>query len=145
MRKKLAACGASITMLRGIRLEFEWPQGAAGVEKLREWLTTRTTTRIPLIIIDSLTRFRVPPSERGNAFTEDYNTVKILADLCKEFPGLCIVILHHTTKAVPEDPVASISGTYGLSAAAENYLILLKQGDEFRLHAGGRLWEGERE
>ena len=143
MRKKLAASDATQEMLRGIRLEFEWPQGAAGVERLREWLQARDTTRLPLIVIDSLTRFRVPPSDKGHQFTEDYNTVKILADLCKEFPGLAIVVLHHTTKAMPDDPVSAISGTYGLSAATENYLIILKQGEQFRLHAGGRLWEGD--
>jgi RecA-family ATPase len=132
MRKKLAASGATQEMLRGIRMEFEWPQGAAGVERMREWLQARDATRLPLIVIDSLTRFRIPPSDRGNAFTEDYNTVKSLADLCKEFPGLAIVILHHTTKAMPDDPVSAISGTYGLSAATENYLIILKQGEQFR-------------
>jgi len=143
MRKKLALLCSNPEQLRGMRFEFEWPQGAEGVQKLRDWLRSRSNERPPLIIIDSLTRFRVPPSDRGHAFTEDYNTVKLLADLCKEFPGLSIVLLHHTTKAIPEDPVSAISGTYGISAAADSYLILLKQGQGFRLHAGGRLWEGD--
>lgn len=141
MRKKLAATGATADMLRGIRMEFEWPQGGAGVERIREWLEGLDGKRPPLVIIDSLTRFRVPPSDRGHAFTEDYAAIKLLADLCKEHPGLAVVVLHHTTKAMHDDPVSAISGTYGLSAAADGYLILLKQGQQFRLHAGGRLWE----
>jgi RecA-family ATPase len=143
MRKKLAALGAKPAQLRGIRLEFEWPQGAAGVEQLRQWLSGRDSALTPLVIIDSLTRFRIPPSERGHQFTEDYNTVKLLADLAKEFPGLVVLLLHHTTKASPDDPVSAISGTYGLTAAADNFLIILKQGQQYRLHAGGRLWDRE--
>lgn len=141
MRKKLAATGADSATLRGIRMEFAWPQGLAGVERIREWLEASVDARPPLVIIDSLTRFREPPSARGHAFTEDYNAAKLLADLCKDFPGLAVVVLHHTTKAMPDDPVSAISGTYGLSAAADSYLILLKQGQQYRLHAGGRLWD----
>lgn len=140
-RKKFKAMSDNADDWRGIRLEFEWPQGAAGVTKLRERLKARTDSRPVLIIIDSLTRFRLPPSDRGHAFTEDYNAAKLLADLCKEFPGLAVVILHHTTKAMPDDPVSAISGTYGLTAAADSYAIMLKQGQQYRLHAGGRLWD----
>lgn len=140
-RKKLSMMGIDAEELRGIRLEFEWPQGAEGVKELRKRLQMRTNKRPVLIIIDSLQRFRLPQSDRGHAFTEDYNAAKLLAELCKEFPGLAVVLLHHTTKAVPDDPVAAISGTYGLTAAADGFAIMLKQGDKFRLHAGGRLWD----
>ena len=140
-RKKLAMMNLAAEGWRGVRLEFEWPQGAEGVKALRERLKARTDTRPVLIIIDSLQRFRLPQSDRGHAFTEDYNAAKLLAELCKQFPGLAIVVLHHTTKAVPDDPVASISGTYGLTAAADSYCIMLKQGQQYRLHAGGRLWD----
>jgi hypothetical protein len=144
MRKKLRSLW-SAEELRGVRFEFEWPQGEAGAAKLRDTLREmlpRKTTRA-LVVIDSLTKFRTPPSQRGNAFTEDYQDVMLLGELCKSFPGLCVLVLHHTTKAVPDDPVSSISGTYGVSAAADSYLILLKQGQQFRMHAGGRLWEGD--
>lgn len=140
-RKKVAMMGLPIDELRGIQMDFAWPQGAPGVEKLRQRLKERGTGLPVLIIIDSLQRFRLPQSDRGHAFTEDYNAIKLLADLCKEFPGLSIVVLHHTTKAVPDDPVAAISGTYGLTAAADSYAIMLKQASRFRLHAGGRLWD----
>lgn len=140
-RKKLAMMKVAPEELRGIRLEFEWPQGADGVAHLRKRLLDRTATRPVLVIVDSLQRFRLPQSDRGHAFTEDYNAAKQLAELCKEFPGLSVVVLHHTTKAVPDDPVAAISGTYGLTAAADSYVIMLKQGAQFRLHAGGRLWD----
>jgi RecA-family ATPase/biotin operon repressor len=140
-RQKLNMMNLPADELRGIRIEFEWPQGADGVKALRDRLEVRVDVRPLLIIIDSLQRFRLPQSDRGHAFTEDYNAAKLLGELCKAFPGLAIVILHHTTKAMPDDPVAAISGTYGLTAAADSFAIMLKQGTQFRLHAGGRLWD----
>lgn len=145
MRSKLRAMGLTSQHFRGVRIDFEWPQGAAGVRKLREWLAPRKpdSARIPVVVIDSLSRFRVPPPDKGNAFMADYEALKGLADLAKEFPGLVVLVLHHTTKTTPDDPVAAISGTYGLTAAADNYLVMLKQGQQFRLHVGGRLWAGD--
>jgi hypothetical protein len=143
MRRKLSKMGIPNEELKGVRLEFEWPQASAGVEKLREWLKGRTTGRAPLIIIDSLARFRLPPLAKGNAFAEDYAAVKLLADLCKDFPGLCVVVLHHTTKAIQDDPMSMISGTFGLSAGIDSYLVMLRQAERFRLHAGGRLWDSD--
>lgn len=140
-RKKLSLMNIPADELRGIRVDFEWPQAAEGVKALRERLLARADARPVMIIIDSLQRFRLPQTAKGHAFTEDYNAVKLLSDLCKEFPGLAIVVLHHTTKAVPDDPVAAISGTNGLAAAADAYVIMLKQADRFRMHAGGRLWD----
>lgn len=140
MRKKLRAAFTA-DQLRGIRLEFEWQPGEAGVEALRERL--KRDSGIRLVIVDSLSRFRLPATRETPQFQQDYTAIKHLADLAKEFPGLSVTVLHHTTKATPDDPVSAISGTYGLSAAADSYLVLLLQAGRFRLHAGGRLWEGD--
>ena len=143
MRRKLSRMTIPHGELRGVRLEFDWPQAGAGVDKLRDWLKGRTTGRPPLVIIDSLARFRLPPSAKGNTFAEDYAAVKLLADLCKEFHGLSVIVLHHATKAVHDDPVSMISGTFGISAGIDSYLLMLRQAKAYRLHAGGRLWDRE--
>jgi hypothetical protein len=144
MRKKLVAMNIPAEELQGVRIEFDWPMAAEGVVKLREWLKARApSNKPPLVIIDSLARFRLPPSSKGNAFAEDYAAVKLLADLCKEFAGLSIVVLHHTTKARQDDPMAMISGTFGISAGIDSYIIMLRQTQAFRLHAGGRLWDSD--
>lgn len=140
-RKKLSAMALPADGWRGVRIEFEWPQGHAGAKALRERLRERASTDPLLIVIDSLQRFRAPQNGRGHAFTEDYEAMQGLAELCKEFPGLAVVVLHHVVKAIPDDPVAAISGTNGLVAAADGYCIMLKQGTQYRLHAGGRLWD----
>lgn len=146
MRKKLLNMGVKSSDLAGVEIAFEWKQAADGVAKLREWLQARKhDNRLPLILIDALVRFRLPPSDRGNAYQEDYNAIRLLSELCKEFQGLCIVVLHHVRKSVAaaEDPVSLISGTYGLTASIDSYLIVMKEGSRYRLHAGGRLWMGD--
>ena len=143
MHAKLCAMGGEADDWKHVTLRFEWPCGGDGVYRLRQWLLSHPTPRQRVIIVDSVTRFRDPPDPRTPAFQQDYLALRMLADLCKEFPGLVILALHHTTKAMSDDPVACISGTYGLVAAADNYWVLLRQGEKFRLHCGGRMWEGD--
>jgi hypothetical protein len=143
-REKLKLMNIPEENLRGIRVEFEWPQAARGVDRLRDWLKNRSGERsAALIIIDSLARFRLTPSTKANIFMEDYNALKILADLCKQFPGVSVCVLHHTTKANHDDPLASISGSHGLTAAVDGYMVLTRKAGEYKLHAGGRLWPSE--
>ena len=140
-REKLKVMEMPAEEVRGIRLEFEWPQAARGVDRLRDWCKGRSGERPnALIIIDSLARFRLTPPSKANIFMEDYNALKSLADLCKEFPGVAICVLHHTTKANHDDPLACISGSHGLTAAVDGYMVLTRKANEFKLHAGGRLW-----
>lgn len=145
MRMKLQRAGVPVADLRGISLMFEWPQGADGVNALGHWLShTVPRGERALVVIDSLTRFRTMPDQRANAFLQDYYAVCGLTELCKEHPGLAVVLLHHTRKAVDvDDPINCISGTLGLPAVIENFHILLKQGGKYRLHVGGRTWMRE--
>jgi hypothetical protein len=126
---------------KGIRIEFAWRHGIDGADQLREYLTAHP--ELKLIVVDSLSRFRNPPDNRTSAFQQDYQAITDLQSVCKEFSGLAIVVIHHTTKALFDDPIASISGTYGLTAACDSYGILIKKDDRFRLHWGGRLWDQE--
>ena len=61
--------------------------------------------------------------------------------MAKQFPGVCIVVIHHTRKIRSADAMDDISGTFGLTAAADAYLVLRKEGRGGTLHGGGRLWD----
>jgi hypothetical protein len=98
---------------------------------------------IRLVVIDSLTRFRVVPDVRVPAFMADYEAVNLLHDLSKKHPGVCFDVIHHTRKAKSEDPIDDISGTYGLTAAADSYLVMRHHADGAIMHVGGRLWSRE--
>ena len=137
-REKFKMAGFTDNALGSIRLFFEWPRGRAGVDLLDRYLTQHPEIR--LVVIDSLTRFRTIPDARTPAFMADYEAVNELHDLSKKHPGVCFDVIHHTRKAKSEDPIDDISGTYGLTAAADAYVVMRHHGDGALLHAGGRLW-----
>lgn len=139
MRRKLLLAGYRGDQVRRIRFHWKWRPGVEGVADLRDRL--RACPEIRLIIIDSLTRFRDAPTRDKPQFHQDYEAVRLLADITKDHPGLSIIVLHHTKKDQAGDPIADISGTFGLSAAADNYMVLRRESGEFVLHCGGRYWD----
>jgi hypothetical protein len=70
----------------------------------------------------------------------DYEAVNMLHDMCKRHPGVVVDVVHHTRKMKSEDPIDDISGSYGLTAAADSYVVLRHNTDGAVMYAGGRLW-----
>lgn len=139
MRKKLLAAGYRGSQVRRIVFRWKWRNGAEGVADIRARLSMNP--RIRFVIVDSLTRFRDAPTREKPQFHQDYEAVRLLADVAKDHPGLTIIILHHTKKDQGDDPIADISGTFGLTAAADNYMVMRREGGEYVLHCGGRYWD----
>lgn len=139
MRRKLLLAGYSGEQVRRIRFHWRWRSGAMGTSDIREKL--KTCPAIRLVIVDSLTRFRDAPTRDKPQFHQDYEAVRLLADIAKDHPGLTIIVLHHTRKDQGDDAIADISGTFGLSAAADNYMVLRREGGDFVMHCGGRYWD----
>lgn len=140
-RAKFKMAGFTESALAAIQLFFEWPRGQSGVELLDRYLAANRDVR--LVCIDSLTRFRVIPDVRVPAFMADYEAINALHDISKQHPGVCFDVVHHTRKAKSEDPIDDISGTYGLTAASDAYMIMRHHGEGALLYAGGRLWTRE--
>jgi DNA-binding Lrp family transcriptional regulator len=140
-RVKFKRAGFTEESLAGIQLFFEWPRGKSGVDLLHRYLTEHDDVR--LIGIDSLTKFRVIPDVRVPAFMADYEAMSMLHEISKKLPGRSIDVAHHTRKAKSEDPIDDISGTYGLTAAVDSYMVMRHHSDGVLLHVGGRLWERE--
>lgn len=122
-----------------IDVQFCWPRGSHGIEALRSYLSRYPEIR--LVVIDCLTKFRELDSKPKQQFQQDYETVAALHELTKEFSGLALVVLHHTTKANFEDPIDSISGSYGITAAVDSYGVLQSIDGKYRLSLGGRYWD----
>ena len=127
--------------LAGIQIHYEWPRGAAGVDLLDRYLEVHPEAAY--VCIDSLTKFRTVPDVRTPAFMADYEAMSMLHELTKRRPGLVIDVIHHTRKAKSDDPIDDISGTYGLTAAVDSYLVMRHHEDGAVIHAGGRLWDRE--
>lgn len=91
-----------------------------GLESVEAWLVAHPGAR--LVVVDVLQRVR-PPMLRGEStYTADYRALEPFADLAREH-NVCILVVHHTRKATGEDFVDEVSGTFGLSGAADAILV----------------------
>lgn len=113
-----------------------WPTiGSGGIETLEEYIDEHPDIR--LVVIDTIKRF-VKKKGKGTPYDEDYDSVQPLQELAIKH-GLPILAVCHTRKAASDDPLDMVSGTFGLTGAVYNILVLQREGgDEFRLSIIGR-------
>ncbi len=140
LRRKLAAAGDDPIPKGAITFAFKWPKGVVGVEEIA--LALDADPSIRLVVIDTLQRFR-DSSAGKNAYAADYEALMPLQQLCKERPGLAIVVVHHRRKRKEgdDDPIDSVNGSAALAGAADGIWILSRKGGEFTLHVEARDWE----
>jgi hypothetical protein len=139
MRKKLQMGRYSATDVENIDFHFDWPRGHEGAEALGRYLDAHPATNY--VVVDSLTRFRDLPDKNKPPFIADYEAMQHLHAVLVNRPGRAIEVLHHTRKGKSDDPIEDISGTYGLTAACDAYVVMRYHADGAVLHVGGRLWD----
>jgi hypothetical protein len=81
------------------------------------------------VVIDTLERIRPRSGSAGSVYSDDYRAVAPLADLSHRY-RVAIVVIHHLRKAGAQDPLDMLSGSTGLSAAADGLLILQRSRGE---------------
>lgn len=116
----------------------EWPRmDEEGLEWLREWLTQHPKAR--LVVIDTLKKIRPPRSKNGSIYDEDYDFMGELKRLADEFE-VAFLVLHHVRKATAEDVFDTVSGSIGLTGAADATLVLTRSRGQKQglLHLTGR-------
>jgi hypothetical protein len=124
----------------------EWPRlHLGGAERLEAWLTSYPNCR--LVIVDTLEKIRPRNSSADrNLYTADYLIGDLLTPLSKQH-GVSILIIHHTRKAVADDPLDLVSGTLGLTGSVDGVMVLRRergQADAF-LYVTGRDIEEEKD
>lgn len=106
-----------------LEIATEWPRlNDGGLEAIDEWIN-RHGDKARLIIVDTLKMLR--PLRRGretNVYDEDYDAIAPLTRIASQRAALLIV--HHTRKMMADDPLATVSGSYGLTGAADGVLVL---------------------
>jgi hypothetical protein len=119
IRKLLAAVG--MKPLIPLTVATEWPLlSAGGIRLIDEWISLNPGAR--LVVIDTLARVRERP--RSDAlYQEDYNAIRAVADLARKHQ-VAVIIVHHTRKFQGEEPLDDVSGTTGLTGAADVVLVL---------------------
>lgn len=79
-----------------------------------------------LVCIDTLALVRPPASNRNTPYTDDYDAISPLQKLAGE-RGVAIVLVHHLRKGAADDPFDEVSGTTGLTGAADSTLTLKRE------------------
>jgi hypothetical protein len=129
---------AGTAMPKRLRLMTEWPTAGAGAAAIRRWI--KATPGARLVIVDVLAMFKgaTPAKGRETLYEADYMALKGLQSLAME-TGVAIVVVHHTRKSGAEDdPFEKVSGTLGLSGAADTTIILDRDGQGCTLYGRGR-------
>lgn len=106
----------------------KWPRiNDGGIEAIEEWI--RRHDDAMLIIVDTfkmLRPLRMGQFNRSNAYDLDYEDVSPLTELTTQY-RIALNIVTHTRKAFADDPLATVSGSFGLTGAADGVLILTRQ------------------
>jgi AAA domain-containing protein len=90
-----------------------------------------------LIIIDVFLKVRPPRKKGEDSYAADYDAVTPLQRYASEH-RLAIVLVTHTRKMEAEDPLESISGTNGVTGAADAVLVLNRDAKGTTLYGRGR-------
>jgi hypothetical protein len=119
-----------IKMLNGatptgkIHFSFQWPKiDQGGLEKLDGWL--KDHSNVKLVIIDTLARLRGIKRQGSSVYEADYNEIASLKEIADNYSAAFIVV-HHLRKADSYDVLDLVSGSVGLTAAADTIAILQK-------------------
>lgn len=105
-----------------LSLATEWRHiNEGGLDDIETWLNNHPEARI--VIIDTLQRVRPPENGSRRLYANDYDAIAPLSDLGKRH-GVAIVVVHHTRKQDSDDPVDLVSGSTGLTGAADGVCIL---------------------
>jgi AAA domain len=95
-----------------------------GLAAIEEWLREHPQAR--LIIVDTLKRIRPVEGNRASRYDVDYDAIAPFADLALNY-GIAILIVHHNRKQQADDPLDMVSGSTGLTGAADAALVMQRQ------------------
>jgi RecA-family ATPase len=96
----------------------EWDKGEGGFQDLLGYKAQYPETG--LIIIDTLQLIR-GKRIMNDTYRSDYEELARLKKIAEKVP---IVLIHHTRKAASNDPLNEVSGTLGITGAADTVLRL---------------------
>ncbi len=132
-----------VKMLRGaarperLTIATGLPQMPEAVTWVGEWLDEHPDAR--LVIVDVLGKIRPPDGPTSNAYERDYAVIGQLKRLA-DAHSVAVVVVTHTRKMGAEDAFDTVSGSTGLTGAADTTLVLRRGRGEASavLHVTGR-------
>lgn len=135
LKRRLLKMGVSTPPER-LTLCTEWPGLDEGcVDEIGEWIAS--VEKPTLIVVDVLSKVRPSDGGKDSAYDADYRVLTGLQTLAGRH-GVAIVVVHHTRKMEADDPFDSVSGTRGLTGAADTVLVLKRDSGTPRTILYGR-------
>lgn len=104
-----------------LKISFEWNRGESGAADLDKFLTNNPETK--LVFIDTLAKIKAVTNSRRNVYEIDYETIGTLKQIADRHRA-AVVVVHHVRKGESDDPLEMVSGSTGLSGAADTILVL---------------------
>jgi hypothetical protein len=98
-----------------------------GLADIKLWLAAHPQAR--LVAIDTLALVRGKPTKDQGVYAADYEAISAFKMVADEF-GVPIVLVHHRRKESSSDPLASVSGTQGLTGSADTIIVLNREPKE---------------
>ncbi|OCJ06095.1 hypothetical protein A6U85_03775 [Agrobacterium sp. 13-626] len=123
-KRILAQEGNEVPDLELFELQTEIEKAdRGGLKEIEQYLIDNPDTR--MVVIDVLKMFRAGRNSKTNPYDQDYADIRPLTALANKYK-VTIIIVHHTNKgnALAVDPFDKVSGTGGISGAADGTLIL---------------------
>lgn len=95
--------------------------GEGLAEAIANWLDDHPEAR--LVVIDTLARVRPPRKRNSDIYSEDSQAAAEIQKVALRY-HVAIVLVHHLRKAEDPDPLAMVSGSFGLTGVADAILVL---------------------
>jgi hypothetical protein len=103
-----------------LHLAHDWPRDA--IPAIEQWLSAHPHAR--LVVVDTLARIRVDHAG-DSAYMADYAALGPLQRLATAW-GIALLVVHHVRKASAGDVFDTVSGTLGLTGAADTIAVLVR-------------------
>lgn len=105
-----------------LTLLTNWPTLDDGcIAEIEAWIEQAAKPR--LIVVDVFARVKGQKRPKETDYDADYRQTAMLQTVASKH-NLAVVLVHHTRKMVADDPFDEVSGTRGLTGAADSILVL---------------------
>jgi hypothetical protein len=104
----------------------EWEPLPRGIDDIREWCDTVKNPR--LVIIDTLARFtgETDSNKGGTLYNTEYKMMAHFHRLAVDY-GISVLVVHHLRKADASDPMSLVSGSAGITGAADLVWVFFRK------------------
>lgn len=102
---------------------------------MEAWIKSRSDSA-RLIVVDTLAQFRPRTNGKAN-YADDYAVISTLQKLAGKY-NVGIIIVHHDRKGEADDVFDTVSGTLGLTGAADTILVMKRQARAVTMSVRGR-------